>query len=615
MKSRLPLIVGFGGFNAAGRSSAHMGYRRMILDSLPGAQRKQTIGALAAMMGLSDGDEQSVLQGTLVRKIESALFDVDHAPVSKKIDLQYQAHAPISFTATAKQLPRPLPEHWKVASLDEEGKLFRVTLLGDQGVSVKTGAPLAVKAAGQLPSGFDPSIYYRSQHHPRGLQMAVMGASDALKSVGISWDDIHQIVSPDEVAVYSSSVMSQLDHTGLGGLMSSRERGERVSSKQLTLGLNTMPADFVNAYVLGSLGATGSMSGACATFLYNLRLGVEEIRSGRRKVVIVGASEAPILPEIIDGYAAMSALATDADLNKLDGTKKPDYRRASRPFGANCGFTIAESVQYTVLMADDLAVELGAKVYGAVPGVYVNADGYKKSISAPGAGNYITMARALGLAKTLVGADVVRNSSFVQAHGSSTPQNRVTESKIFDEVAKAFGISDWPVVAVKSYLGHSLGPASGDQLAATLGAFEYGILPGIKTLDAVADDVFDERLNISVADLNLGRERCQVGFLNSKGFGGNNATATVLSPMIVENYLQNHYTKTQLTSYRDKLSKTQQCIDTYASEADRAEFKPIYEFGSRLIDEREIVITEDSIRIPGFENGINLVADEGLSGF
>ena len=42
----------------------------------------------------------------------------------------------------------------------------------------------------------------------------------------------------------------------------------------------------------------------------------------------------------------------------------------------------------------------------------------------------------------------------MQAHGTGTPQNRVTESHIFDAMAKAFAIKDWPVAAIKAYLGH-----------------------------------------------------------------------------------------------------------------------------------------------------------------
>jgi acetoacetyl-[acyl-carrier protein] synthase len=50
--SSLPVIVGFGGFNAAGRASGHQAYRRMILESLPDAERRETLAGLAVVMGL-----------------------------------------------------------------------------------------------------------------------------------------------------------------------------------------------------------------------------------------------------------------------------------------------------------------------------------------------------------------------------------------------------------------------------------------------------------------------------------------------------------------------------------------------------------------------------------
>jgi acetoacetyl-[acyl-carrier protein] synthase len=117
-----------------------------------------------------------------------------------------------------------------------------------------------------------------------------------------------------------------------------------------------MPADFVNAYVLGSAGSTGATLGACASFLYNLRLAVQDIRAGRARVALVGAAEAPITPEVMEGYAAMGALARTRGCAQLDGlavrAMTPDYRRACRPFGENCGFTIGESAQFVVLFDD-----------------------------------------------------------------------------------------------------------------------------------------------------------------------------------------------------------------------------------------------------------------------
>jgi len=76
----------------------------------------------------------------------------------------------------------------------------------------------------------------------------------------------------------------------------------------------------------------------------------------------------------------------------------------------------------------------------------------------------------------------------------------VTESMIFDKVAAGFGIENWPVTAVKAYVGHPLGPASGDQLANTLGSFADGIVTGISTIDKVASDVVEAATN---GDLNV----------------------------------------------------------------------------------------------------------------
>ena len=48
----LPGFVGFGGFNAAGRSSSHHAYRRLVIDSLSSEDRQETLVSLAAMMKL-----------------------------------------------------------------------------------------------------------------------------------------------------------------------------------------------------------------------------------------------------------------------------------------------------------------------------------------------------------------------------------------------------------------------------------------------------------------------------------------------------------------------------------------------------------------------------------
>ena len=102
---KLPVITGFGGINAAGRSSGHHGYRRMVIDALPSSQAQATYHSLAALTGKlkkieskwTDGNEVEVnldeylsqlgptlKQGTLIRGLENNLFDPDLLPYLRK---------------------------------------------------------------------------------------------------------------------------------------------------------------------------------------------------------------------------------------------------------------------------------------------------------------------------------------------------------------------------------------------------------------------------------------------------------------------------------------------------------------------------------------------------
>lgn len=620
--ARLPVIVGFGGFNAAGRSSGHHAYRRLVIESLPEESRQETLAGLAVMMGLvshvdgayRDSADQvlgladiaarygeQVLDGTLIRRIDKTFFDVDAAHWQKSAALG-SGESALVFELRKRDLPEPPPAEWVIEDLD--GDKVRVTAASLE-VKFDSYRDIPVKSAGQLPRGFNPGSLYNSHYHPRALQLAVIGASDAIQSMGLKWQEIMAVVQPDQVAVYASNVMSQMDENGFGGLLQSRLKGGRVSAKQCPLGLNTMPADFVNAYILGSVGQTGAITGACASFLYNLQAAAEDIASGKCRVAVVGCAEAPIVAEIIDGYATMGALASEDKLKKLDGTDEADPRRTSRPFGENAGFTMAEASQYVVLMDDALAIELGADIHGAVGDVFINADGFKKSISAPGPGNYVTMAKAVASARAILGEESVKKRSFIQAHGSSTPQNRVTESQIFDQVAQVFGIDAWPVSAVKAYVGHSLSAASGEQLIASLGVFKYGIIPGIKTIDKVADDVFADRLQISTRDVVVSQP-LDLAFLNSKGFGGNNATASIFAPHVVERMLKRRYGEKLMARYHDRREQVRTAAQAYDRAALRGDFATIYHFGEGLIDESQIKLDLESLQLPGFVQAVDL---------
>jgi acetoacetyl-[acyl-carrier protein] synthase len=609
--SRLPVIVGLGGVNAAGRLSLHHAYRRMVIDALPAAAAASTYRSLAGLMNIHKSPDESATRDyinahTLVRKIES--FDTSSIPWQRNVTLSPTGES-LSFRMQRRQLPDRIPADWQIS--DSGDKDVTITVPGKLHTLIEDVRVSKVTSAGQVPTGFVPDRLYQSRNHPRGLALTIFGASDAVRSLGIDWDVLRQTVQPDQFAVYSGSAMGQLDFDGSGGMLQSALIGKRVTSKQLPLGLCEMPADFINAYVLGSLGATGATIGACATFLYNLRQGIEDIQSGRRRVVMVGNAEAPITPEIIEGYRTMGALAEDDALMALDGrTDAPDNRRACRPFSDNCGFTLSEAAVYTVLMDDALALELGVPILGSVGNVYVNSDGFKKSIPGPGVGNYVTVAKALALARRLIGDDGLRQRTYFQAHGTSTPQNRVTESHIMSCLAGVFGIDNWLVAAVKAYVGHSLAPAGGDQLAAVVGAWQHGWIPGITTIDHLADDIHTQHLRFSMKHVEIDPTQMDGAFINSKGFGGNNATALILSPTVTRRMLVQKHGAAALTAYDRRHEPIRRQIDDYDLKMSRGEVAPIYQFGEGVLEAEDLEITEQQIRVPGYAHAIQLTVDD-----
>lgn len=625
--SSLPVIVGFGGINPAGRSSFHHSYRRMIADVLDSTSANQTYTDLAILMNLltvregvyqsAEGpvldlpewlasNKQYLDANTLVRKLENNLFDPAAIPKHILSRLSPVEGEPMNFILSSRHVPTNIPQNWSVQTLANNPDQVKVCIKGDLMTLLQDTRESLVKSAGQLPTGFKPDKLYPSRNHPRGLQMTVYAASDAIRSMGIDWDTVLAHISPDQVGVYASAAMSQLDQNGTGGMLQASLLGKRVTSKQCPLGFAEMPADFVNAYIIGSLGGTGANIGACATFLYNLKQGLDDIRSGNKRVVIVGASEAPITPEVIEGYRTMGALAQDDELLALDpGATEPNHQRACRPFSSNCGFTLAEAAHYVVLFDDSLAIELGATIYGAVADVFVNADGYKKSISSPGVGNYLTMAKAVAATRAILGDQALRNT-YVQAHGTSTPQNRVTESRILNEISKTFGLGEWPVAAIKSYVGHSIGSAAADQLVASLGVWRYGYIPGIKTIDHLADDIESSHLKVLMDHQEVGREGIDAAIINSKGFGGNNASASILAPHRVRAMLETKHGVGIMAAYERSNEEVRERANAYNDACLMGKSLPIYSFGEDVKQDEDVSLTKAEIRVNGYKNAISL---------
>ena len=541
---RFPVICSVGGINSAGRSSFNFSYKRLIIENL---NKEKKIELLKDLNNLTNGkitSEIDILNKTLVRKINSDLYD---------------------------------PE----------------LLMADV---------MKVNAAGQLPDGIDISKMYNSRQHPKGIQMTIFGVTDCLKNIGKDWDnEIKPHINPKRIGVFSGPAIGQLDYEGMGGLLQSRKIGKRATSKHLSMSLIGMSADFINAYILGSLGKTGTVAGACATFLYNLDLALKGIKNNELDFTIVGSSEAPINPEITDGFLATTGIADDKKILEMqkrngEGDNEINYRNSCRPFGDNAGMILGEGAQFVAVTTLEFALEKGLQILGGFTDVAINADGFKKSISSPGIGNYLTMAQSLS--NTMKIGCSLKNSMVV-AHGTGTFQNRSTESDVLNKVAEGFELKDWKVTALKGMLGHTMGPAAGDELMVALGIWNQGIIPGINTTNKLAQDVSSENLKFCLENTEVEKETIDTIFLNAKGFGGNNGSCGVVSPYFIESLLD----KKTLDKHKTMVSETNYAREEYFEQSINGSYELIYKSNEEILDpDIDMTISKDRVTLKSFKD-------------
>ena len=541
---RLPVICSMGGLNSGGRTSGNISYSRLVYENLSNEEKKEVLKDLISLSE-EKKTEKEILSGTLIRQIDDFL--------------------------------------------DPKGLMTK---------------QIGVNAGAKLPDFYEIDNLYNSKQHPRGIKMTVFGVNDALYNLGINWrEDIQPLLDPNRVAVFAGPAIGQLDEKGLGGLMQSRLQEKRASSKHLSMSLIEMSADFINAYILGSVGKSGQVAGACATFFYNLNAATTLIKSNEVDFAVIGSAEAPINPEVTDGFFATTGIADDKKILAMqerhgEPFDKVDFSKACRPFGDNCGLVLGESSQFAIVTSLEFAIEIGAEILCAVPNVFINSDGIKKSISSPGIGNYLTMGQAF---KKYLKDHEKPKLSCVIAHGTGTFQNRSTESDVLSKCATSMGMKDLRVTGLKGYLGHTMGPAGGDQLACSLGIFDHGIIPGLNSTPKLADDVITKNLNFCMKHEEIDTSELDAFFLNAKGFGGNNATTSIYKSDFVTKILPKLFSKSKLTAYEAALEKTRENKLVYNSNCLEGNFNLIYRANEEILNpETDLEMTSEAIKLKDY---------------
>lgn len=246
---------------------------------------------------------------------------------------------------------------------------------------------------------------------------------------------------------------------------------------------------------------------ACASSNHAIIDGMNLIRMGKVKAMVVGGSESSINEPGIGGFNAAQALSTRND----------EYLTASRPFDkTRDGFVMGEGGAGLILEEYEHAIARGAKIYAEMAGGGMSADAYHLTAPHPeGLGAISVMNSALKDAG-LRPEDI----DYVNVHGTSTPVGDPTELKA---VKKVFGDHAYKlnISSTKSMTGHLLGAAGAVETLACILALQKNIIP--PTINFKEEDPeIDYKLNLT---FEKPQERQVKAVLNNVfGFGGHNAS-------------------------------------------------------------------------------------------
>lgn len=330
----------------------------------------------------------------------------------------------------------------------------------------------------------------------RGQQAALVAAREAWADAGSPQ------VDPERFAVVVAS--------GVGGVTSLlaqydrlKDRGSRgVSPYLVPMMMPNGPAATIGL-ALGAKAGVHCPVSACASGAEAIALGLDLIRAGRADIVVAGGTEAAIHPLTLAGFAQMRALSTRHD----------DPEAASRPYDkGRDGFVMGEGAGIVVLESAEHAAARGARSYAQLAGAGLSSDAHHLTAPDPsgsGAGRAITLAlRDAGIAPTDV--------RHINAHATSTPVGDVAESAAIRS-ALGSATDNACVTGTKSMTGHLLGAAGALEAAFTVLALHHGVVPAIRNLDDVDDDVHLDVVRMVPRELTEG-----AAISNSFGFGGHN---------------------------------------------------------------------------------------------
>ena len=359
--------------------------------------------------------------------------------------------------------------------------------------------------AGEV-KGFDPRNYMDHKEARRldpSIHYALAAAKEAFADSGLELST----ETPNRIGVCIGSGIAGVQSI-LEGQDTFKERGLRkVSPFMIPNMLMDSPAGKI-AIEYNLHGINHSVVSACATGTSASGEAFEIIRRGDADVMVVGGTEAAIVPIVMAGFDIMGALSQHND----------DPARACRPFDSTRdGFVVSEGSALMIMESEEHARARGARIYAEVIGYGSSADGYSMSAPHP-EGRGAVDAMKMALRKAAAYGVQPNDIDYINAHGTATRLNDVTETRAIKQLLGEHAY-DLKISSTKSMLGHLLGGAGAIETIICAKVITEGIIPPTAHLTQQDPDC-----DLNYTPLEAVRADVRVTLSNSFGFGGHNAS-------------------------------------------------------------------------------------------
>lgn len=362
-------------------------------------------------------------------------------------------------------------------------------------------SPFRTRIAAQV-NDFEPADHMdrqRVKRTERYAQFSIAASRLALEDAGIR----AEAEDPDRVGVMMGSALGGVAY-GEGQFTSYVQNGVRGVDPLLALAVFNGAASCNVAIEFGFTGPNSTNGMSCASGAIAVGDGWRAIRDGDADVMLAGGVETPLAPLCYGAFAIIRAMSTRND----------DPATASRPFDAGRdGFVMGEGACVLVLEEYEHARARGARIYAEVLGYGTSNDAHHMTAPRPdGAQAARAMATALR-----TGGIAPEQVDYVNAHGSSTPLNDSTESRIIRSVLGEQ--ADRAVVSgTKGYHAHCLGATGAIEAGITALAISRGWVPPTLNLEEPGEECDLPYVTGSGEARNV-----RYAVSNSFGFGGINA--------------------------------------------------------------------------------------------